>query len=55
LLTKSSNYLKSSTGFISHWITIIWASARHAGVLLVTRNSRDFPPDHPGVRIPYKV
>jgi len=34
---------------------LIWASARHAGVLLVTRNSRDFPPDHPGVRIPYRV
>jgi len=34
---------------------IIWASARHAGVLLVTRNSRDFPPNHPSVRIPYRV
>jgi len=34
---------------------IIWASARHAGVLLVTRNHRDFPEDHPGVRIPYRI
>jgi len=34
---------------------IIWASARQAGVLLVTRNCRDFPADHPGVRIPYRV
>jgi len=34
---------------------IIWASARHAGVLLVTRNSRDFPLDYPGVRIPYRI
>jgi len=34
---------------------IIWASARHAGVLLVTRNCRDFPEHHPGVRIPYRV
>jgi len=33
----------------------IWASTRHAGVLLVTGNSRDFPLDHPGIRIPYRV
>jgi len=23
--------------------------------LLVTRNTRDFPPDEPGVRIPYRL
>jgi len=34
---------------------IIWASAERAGALLVTRNSRDFPSDHPGIRIPYRV
>jgi len=34
---------------------IIWASACHAGVLLVTRNSRDFPEGHPSVRIPYRL
>ena len=32
---------------------IIWATARHESALLVTRNTRDFPADHPGVRIPY--
>ncbi|HEX2721655.1 MAG TPA: type II toxin-antitoxin system VapC family toxin [Gemmatimonadaceae bacterium] len=32
---------------------IIWATAQHLGLLLVTRNSRDFPSNNPGVRIPY--
>jgi predicted nucleic acid-binding protein len=32
---------------------IIWASAHAESALLVTRNSKDFPPDEPGVRIPY--
>jgi hypothetical protein len=32
---------------------IVWASARVQGRLLVTRNTRDFPTDDPGVRTPY--
>lgn len=32
---------------------IVWASAQQHGMLLVTRNTKDFPPDDPGVRIPY--
>ena len=32
---------------------IIWASAAAHDMLLVTRNTRDFPPDDPGVRVPY--
>ena len=32
---------------------IIWASARAESALLVTRNSKDFQRDDPGVRIPY--
>ncbi len=32
---------------------IILASARTESALLVTRNSKDFPRDDPGVRIPY--
>jgi len=32
---------------------IIWATAQHLGLMLVTRNKRDFPAGHPGVRIPY--
>jgi len=32
---------------------IIWATARRQGRLLVTRNTRDFPTDDPGVRAPY--
>ena len=34
---------------------IIWASARHVGGLLITRNTKDFPPDDPGVRVPYTI
>ena len=34
---------------------IVWASARVANALLVTRNDRDFPADAPGIRIPYRV
>ena len=34
---------------------IIWASARTHGLLLVTRNTRDFPRDHPGIRVPYEL
>ncbi|MCB1749347.1 MAG: PIN domain-containing protein, partial [Gammaproteobacteria bacterium] len=34
---------------------IVWASARHAGALLVTRDTRDFPDDDPGVRVPYRL
>ena len=34
---------------------IIWASAQTEGRLLVTRNTKDFPGDDPGVRIPYVV
>jgi len=32
---------------------IIWASAETRSVLLVTRNTKDFPANAPGVRIPY--
>lgn len=32
---------------------LIFASARHHGCPFVTRNTRDFPPGTPGVRVPY--
>lgn len=32
---------------------IIWATADVNSLLLVTRNTRDFGPDNPGVRVPY--
>jgi predicted nucleic acid-binding protein len=32
---------------------IIWASAKARSMLLVTRNTRDFPADEPSVRVPY--
>lgn len=34
---------------------IIWATAQQLGVLLVTRNTRDFPSRHPGIRVPYRL
>ena len=34
---------------------IIWATAQEEGTILVTRNSKDFPKNDPGIRIPYKV
>lgn len=32
---------------------VIWATARAESALLVTRNTKDFPKDHSGVRVPY--
>jgi predicted nucleic acid-binding protein len=34
---------------------IIWATAQVHSLLLVTRNTRDFPQDEPGVRMPYRL
>ncbi|MBC7314104.1 MAG: type II toxin-antitoxin system VapC family toxin [Rhizobium sp.] len=34
---------------------IIWASADSRGAILVTRNSKDFPPDNPGMRMAYQL
>ena len=34
---------------------IVWASAQSHGRLLVTRNTKDFPKDDPGVRAPYSL
>ena len=34
--------------------SIIWASARLNNALLVTRNTKDFDPREPSIRIPYR-
>jgi len=34
---------------------VIWATAQVHAMLLVTRNTKDFPDDDPGVRAPYKL
>lgn len=34
---------------------LIQASAQVYNVLLVTRNTRDFPMEHPGIRCPYRL
>ncbi len=34
---------------------IIWATARVTGALFVTRNTKDFPANDPGVRVPYTL
>lgn len=34
---------------------IIWATAQVNSLLLVSRNTKDFPADEPGIRLPYKI
>lgn len=34
---------------------IIWATAQESSLILVTRNTRDFPVNHPGIRVPYQI
>lgn len=34
---------------------IIWATAETHSMLFVTRNTKDFPADAPGVRLPYTI
>lgn len=34
---------------------IIWATAQADRRILVTRNSKDFPEQEPGIRIPYRI
>ena len=34
---------------------IVWATAQVHAMLLVTRNTKDFPDDDPGVRMPYRL
>ncbi len=34
---------------------VIWATAQVHAMLLVTRNTRDFPDGDPGIRAPYKL
>jgi predicted nucleic acid-binding protein len=34
---------------------VIWATAQVHAMLLVTRNTRDFPDGDPGIRTPYKL
>jgi predicted nucleic acid-binding protein len=34
---------------------IVWATAQVHAMLLVTRNTKDFPADDPGVRVPYDL
>ena len=34
---------------------IVWATARVRQAVLVTRNTKDFPADDPGIHVPYSV
>lgn len=34
---------------------IVWATAQVHSMLLVSRNTKDFPAAEPGVRVPYKI
>ncbi len=33
----------------------IWGTARNAGTMLITRNTKDFPETEPDIRVPYTV
>ena len=43
----------------AHWLklpdAIVWASAQVHGMLLVTLDTKGFPADDPGVRVPYLI
>lgn len=34
---------------------IVWATAREDKRILVTRNTKDFSPEQPGIRVPYQI
>jgi predicted nucleic acid-binding protein len=34
---------------------IIWATAQVHGMMLITRDTRDFPADDPGILVPYRL
>lgn len=34
---------------------VVWASARQASAVLVTRSTKDFPEGDPGIRVPYTL
>lgn len=34
---------------------IVWATAQAHSLLLVSRNTKDFPAEEPGIRVPYKL
>lgn len=34
---------------------MIWATARARDAVLITRNTRDFPADQPGLHVPYQL
>ena len=34
---------------------MIWSSAQVHGLILVSRNTRDFPSDEPGIYVPYRI
>jgi predicted nucleic acid-binding protein len=34
---------------------VIWATAQEHAMLLITRNTKDFPTNEPGVRMPYSL
>ncbi|BAK65727.1 MULTISPECIES: type II toxin-antitoxin system VapC family toxin [Sphingobium] len=47
--------LRQQRGSMNLSAAIILASAQLSGRILVTRNSKDFPANMPGIRIPYTI
>ncbi len=54
-VARQAATLRSQRRRLSATDALVLASAQTTGRILVTRNTRDFPAEMPGVRIPYTV
>jgi hypothetical protein len=54
-VARQAAVLRSQRLRLSAVDAIILASAQSTGRILVTRNSKDFPAEMPGIRIPYSL
>ena len=54
-VARQAAVLRSQRRRLKALDAIVLASAQSTGRILVTRNTKDFPAEMPGVRIPYKL
>jgi predicted nucleic acid-binding protein len=52
-IARRAATLKAERPSLSLPAALVFASAQEHGAILVTRNSTDFPPHIPGIRVPY--
>ena len=52
-IARRAATLKAERPSLSLPAALVFASAQEHGAILVTRNSADFPPHIPGIRVPY--